>query len=181
VRGGANVADLRAQVADVQGDLVGEGDEWWIEGEVAEVGAVPERQVAWRAEGDGLGPCILVSDDGRGREHAVAEGVIGVVMGVDHRAHRCRRDGGDGAQVGAGAALGRAGVYADDSLRPHQEAGVVDPPGAIGLDVGVDPGGHLAHLGPPRDRDVAAQAAHQDPIGQRLSSHGRDGFPAGQA
>ena len=50
------------------------------------------------------------------------------------------------------------------ALRPGKEGGVVDPPGAVRLDVGIDPGGHLMHLGPPRDGDITAQAAHQDSL-----------------
>src|SRR5262249_59836695 len=88
------------------------------------------------------------------------ERVVTVVVGVDQGAHRRGGDRRDRVEVGLGPALRRAGVDADDALRADEEAGVVDPPGAVGLYVGVDPGGHLVDLGAAGDGDVTALAAH---------------------
>ena len=148
VRGGADVAQLRAQVAGVHGDAVGEREERRVEGEVAPLAVVPERQLARRPERDDLLARPLVADDRGAREQAVAERVVAVVVGVHEGADRRCRDGLDGVPVGAGAPLGRARVDADDALRPDEEAGVVDPPGAVGLDVGEDAVGDLLRLRP---------------------------------
>lgn len=63
----------------------------------------------WLEAGDGFGTRSLVRDDRRGWEQAVTERVVGMVMSVDHRAYRRRRDRRDSVEVGARAALSRAG------------------------------------------------------------------------
>ena len=163
VGGPADVAEVGPEVAGVQRELVGEGDERRVQGQVAPVRVVPDPGVARRAEGDRLGPGPLVADQRRAREQAVAERVVAMVMRADHGPHRGGRDRGDGLLVGAGPPLGRAGVDADHALRAGQEPGVVDPPGAVRLDVGPDAVGDLLRLRRARRVDVTGQAAHHEP------------------
>src|SRR5262249_29052782 len=144
------------------GYLGGEGDERRVQGQATPVRAVPERQFPRRPERDRLVPRALVRDDPRAAEHAVAERVVAVVVGVHHGAHRRGRDVRDRVEGGLGPAPRRARVDADDPLGADEKTGVVDPPGAVGLHVGVDSGGHLVDLGPAGDGDVAALAAHLD-------------------
>src|SRR5215510_1447289 len=127
------MSDLRAQLARVNRNLVGVGDERRVQRELAPLRAIPERQVAWSAERDRLGARPLVSDDRGAREKAVPEGVVAVVMRVDHRTNRSCRDGGYGLQISLSAPPRGAGVDADHALRSGQESGVVDPPGAVRL------------------------------------------------
>src|SRR6202021_2934076 len=89
------------------------------------------------------GPGALVRDNGRGGEQRVAERVIAVVVRVKEGANRRRGDVPDGGEAGRGAPLGGARVDAEHALRPDDETGVVDPPGPVRLDVGVDAVGDL--------------------------------------
>ena len=101
-----------------------------------------------------------MSDDRGTGEQEVPEGVVAVVMGVDDRPNRLRRDRSDRVQVGTGAADGRAGVDADHSALADKKAGVVDPPGPVGLDIGEDAVVDLLQLGRARGRDVVVDGAH---------------------
>ena len=64
--------------------------------------------------------------------------VVAVVVGVDEHANRLRRDAGERLEERPGAALGGAGVDGDDAVGAVTNAAVVDPPRAVGLDVGED-------------------------------------------
>src|SRR5581483_10613058 len=81
---------------------------------------------------------LLVPDDGGPAHQVVAVRMVTVVVGVDQRAHGALGDGLDGVQVGAGPALGGGGVDADHAVPADQEAGVVEVPAAVRLQVGVD-------------------------------------------
>src|SRR5262249_14190641 len=95
VGGGTYVAYLGSQVASMHRDLIGERNKWGIERQVAPVGSVPERHVGRRPEGDRLESGALEPDDRRAREHAVAERMVAVVMGVHNGAYRGVGDRGD--------------------------------------------------------------------------------------
>ena len=73
--------------------------------------------------------------------------VVAVVVGVDQRADRLGGAGGDGVEERPGAPLGGAGVDGHDALGTHQEARVVQPPGAVRLDVGEDAVRDLVDVG----------------------------------
>ena len=76
------------------------------------------------------------------------------INSVDDRPNRLRRDRSDRVQVGTGAADGRTGVDADHSALADKKAGVVDPPGPVGLDIGEDAVVDLLQLRRARGRDV---------------------------
>src|SRR5262249_2932628 len=65
-------------------------------------------------------------------------GVVAVVVGVQQGAHRPVGDAGDPRQVVPGPLLGGAGVHAHHAPAADQEAGVVQPPRPVRLQVGVD-------------------------------------------
>ena len=107
----------------------------------------------------------LVADDRRVRQQAVPVGVVAVVVGVHEHPRRGPRDPLDGVEVGDGPCLGRAGVDAEHEPRAGDEAGVVDPPGPVRLDVGEDPVGDLHDARRPggagRDRQpLVARGGH---------------------
>ena len=180
MRRGAHVPQLRSQVTGVHRDAVGEGEERRVEGQTTPVAVVPVGQWPWRAERDGLLARSVVTDDRGLGEQAVAEGVVAVVMGVDDGADRRGRHVRDGLPVGARAPLGRARVDADDALRPDEETGVVDPPRAVGLDVGEDAVGDLLHLWPAGLGDLVNEAVSDVHAGVsvRSATDGRAGSTA---
>ena len=138
VRGRAHVADLAAQVSGPQGDAVGVGQERRRRLEVTPVHLRPDaRRGRHRGAQDGLA-APLVADDGGPAHQVVPVRVIAVVMGVDQGADGLLGDGVYGVQVGAGAPLGGGGVDADHAGAADQEAGVVQVPAAVRLQVGVD-------------------------------------------
>ena len=169
--GRAHVADLAAQVAGPQGDAVGVGQERRGGLEVTPVHLGPDTgRRRHRGVQHGFA-ASLVADDGGAAHQVVAVRVIAVVMGVDQRADRPAGDGLDGVQVGAGAPLGGGGVDADhagvDPLT-DQEAGVVQVPAAVRLQVGVDVLADLldlaqAHRRAPSSRAAAAASASSSP------------------
>ena len=161
MRRGADVADLAAQVAGPQGDAVGVGQERRGRLEVAPVHLGPDAgRRRHRGVEHGLA-APLVTDDGGAAHQVVAVRVIAVVVGVDQRPHRFFCDCPDGVQVGAGAPLGGGGVDADHAGVADQEAGVVEVPAAVRLQVGVDvladsPDLAQAHCRAPSSRAAAA-------------------------
>ncbi len=97
------------------------------------------------------------------------------MVGVDQGPDRPVGHGGDRLEVGPGAPLGRTGVDADHALAGHQEAGVVDEPAAVGLDVGEDTVADL--LRPARELEPVnrCEAAHSAQCGagnDRLGTRG---------
>lgn len=89
------------------------------------------------------------------------------MVGVDQGPDRPVGHGGDRLEVGPGAPLGRTGVDADHALAGHQEAGVVDEPAAVGLDVGE---GTVA--------DLLRPARGLEPVNRCEAAHGAQ-FGAG--
>jgi len=71
--------------------------------------------------------------------------VVAVVMGIDQRAYGQVGYAADGLQKGAGAGLGEARVYHSNRVFPGQESGVVQPPGAVELNVGMHPWADFLH------------------------------------
>jgi cobyrinic acid a,c-diamide synthase len=139
----ARVQQLAAQVIGPQGDLVGEGEERQGEFQVPVVGVGPHSGVVREAQQAHLGPRPLVGDDRGPGEQPVAGGVVGMMMGVDQRAHRRPGDAADGGQERPGAPLGGARVDGAHAGPADDEAGVVDHPGAVRLDVPEDAVRHL--------------------------------------
>ena len=78
----------------------------------------------------------LVGDDGHRPEEIVAVRVVPVMVRIDQRVHGAAGHLLDRIQVGPRATFRRAGVDTDHAPASHQEAGIVDPPTAVGLDVG---------------------------------------------
>ena len=74
-------------------------------------------------------------------------GVVAVMMSVDQGADGPVGNLADGLQEGAGAALGEAGVHHRDRAVASDEAGIVQPPAAVQLDVGIHAGADLFHRG----------------------------------
>lgn len=90
---------------------------------------------------------LLVGHDRRLAEPAVAVGVVAVVVGVDQDAHWPVRQRPDRLPGRDRALFGRAGVQGHHRM----QAGVVDPPQTIRLDVAVEPvGDQLQHAGAQR-------------------------------
>src|SRR5690554_3576531 len=129
---------LAFEVVDEQGQAVFEAQERRHDLDVAPVGPF-ERSGDAGACGDDLVTGLAVSDDGGvGRSHEVAECVVGVVVGVYQRLDRRLTRPGDGLLEPAGPRLGPALVDDGHSTLAPQEAGVVQEPGPVRLDVGED-------------------------------------------
>ena len=153
--GGAEVMQLHEEVVDVHVEAMLEGDERGSGLELAPLHGLPQPSgrripMAWIASRHSV-----VADDGGVGQQAVAVGVVAVLMGVhEHAGAASRRRPSsalhrvDGVEKGAGAPFGGAAVDAQHGALAEDEPGVVDPPSAVGLDVGVDVLGHL--LGPRR-------------------------------
>ena len=73
----------------------------------------------------------LMPHDGRAGQQIVAVGVVAVVVGVDQRAYGQVGDAADGAEEGAGAGFGKAGIHHGNRAAPGDEAGVIQAPTAI--------------------------------------------------
>jgi hypothetical protein len=93
--------------------------------------------------------------DRQHESHVVQRGVDGFGAFED------RAVAGDPDDRVVGGVRGRAHVPDLCAQVADMQGYFVDPPGAVRLDVGVDPGGHLAHLRPPGDSDITVQAAHR--------------------
>ncbi len=144
VRRGAHVADVAAQVVRPQRDALGIGQERRGGFQVTPVHLGPDSgRRRHRGVQDPLA-ASFVADDGGAAHQVVAVRMVAVMMGVDQRADRFTRDRLDGVQVGAGAPFRRGGVDADHAVAAGQEAGVVQVPAAVRLQVGVDVLAHLA-------------------------------------
>ncbi len=175
VCGGAEVMELDEQVVDVEVEAVLEGDERGSGLEVAPLHGLPQPvgpQDPCRL--DRL-PTPLVADDGGLGQQTVPVGVIAVLVRVHEEpcttaalatatlATASPRNAAvpesvlkrlDGLEEPSGPSFGGAAVDAQHRAIPEDQAGVVDPPAAVGLDVGVDPVGHL--LGPRRRKLLGA-------------------------
>src|SRR6185503_8353664 len=98
-----------------------------------------------RSPGEHGLPGPFVRDDGGARQQAVAVRVVAVVM----RVHECPNwtvaHGAHRVEVRLGAPVRRAGVDAHHAAPADEEAGVVDPPAAVGLHVREDSFADLDH------------------------------------
>jgi hypothetical protein len=140
---GADVVQLHQQVVDVHVQPVLEGHERRRQAQLAPLDRVEHAVEAADPGGEHALPAAPVTDDGGLGQQAVAVRVVAVVVGVDQGAHRLDGHVADRAQQRPRPALGGAGVDGHDALRADQEAGVVDPPAAVGLHVGEHVVGHL--------------------------------------
>jgi hypothetical protein len=147
VGGAADVVQLDPQVVDEHVEPVGEGDEGRLELEVAPLDVGEDARPVRVPESEHVLPAPLVADHRRGAEHVVAVGVVAVVMGVDQGPHRAVGHAPHRLHEGAGPALRRAAVDGHHATVAGHEAGVVDPPAAVGLDEAEDAVGHLLNPG----------------------------------
>ncbi len=150
--GRAEVMKLDQQIVDVDVQAVLESHERRRRGEVPPVDRLPDAVDAKDARLENQLATALVSHDrGEGKE-AVAIRVVAMMVRVDKDAGRRSRDRLDTLEVRASPGFCRAGVDAHDDLVSDNEARVVDPPAAVGLDVGEDPISDLDDLRRQRGR-----------------------------
>src|SRR5664280_737111 len=143
----ADVNQLYLATTQVQGKPVGERNVGRADLQLAVVGAGEQLRGDQSGSQHVLAAVHMPDHRGRGRQQPVAVGVVAVVVGV-HQRPRSRRTRhlGDPGQQRTVAGLRRCGVdHEEAGVRGHQ-AGVVDHPAAVRLDISPDAGRDLQQL-----------------------------------
>ena len=144
--GGSDVPQQHLALAEMQGERVGEGEVGRADLQMPVV-RPGEHLRGDQAGGEDVLPAGDVPDDrGLGGQQPVAVGVVAVVVGVHRGPRRPGRHPPDRGQQGTVARLGGRGVDHQVSPASGDDAGVVDHPAAVRLDIGVDAGRDLGHL-----------------------------------
>ena len=136
--GRSNIVQLHPEVVDEQVETLLEGDE--RRGQFQVSPSHSREQGVQRVQAgldDGL-PAQLVRDDGGAAKEVVSVGVVAVVMRVDQSSDGQVGYSPDGLKKGPRSCLGKAGVNNGNRVAARNESRVVEPPGAVQLDIGVD-------------------------------------------
>jgi len=169
--GGADELQLHAHGTDVQGQAVLEGEGRRDDLEVAVVGT-GEQGGRDEPGPQHLLPAQAVPHDLRAGQQPIAQGVVGVMMGVDHGPHRLvAAHAGHGGQQRAVAALGGGGVDQHDGAVADHSAGVVHHPAPVGLEVGENARGDLPQPRRPVRRQIIGGGGHGGRLQLTTGSH----------
>ena len=159
---GPTIDQLDAQVVHVERHPVLERDGRRLDLDLAPIDARKQR-LRPHPRLDHFFPAQLVADDHRlGLEDEVPVRVVAVVVRVHERPHRQPAHRTDRVPEGPRAPLREAGIDRHHAIAADDEAGVVQPPAPVRLDVGEDAPAHLFH----------ARRGQLDVVGNVRSGHG---------
>ncbi len=146
VGGRADVMKFAMNITAMHIDAIVKCHHRWFELNVAPINRFEDpRKMGESGRDDRLSAAAVTDYRGRSRK-PISVSVISVVVRVDDGAHGSVGNTLDVFEKESSSALGRTGVDKNSVIGSRKDAAVVDPPGAIGLDVCVDTGINVNEL-----------------------------------